>query len=270
MKSLYNVTEKVDNTTFEIDLLPHVQNGIIQGNRLANEFQNPKFIIIHEVSLCPDDQGFIMTYEEFINYWKQVSLFMGRFIPLDLDKLDFDDNMVMRIPKSPSKFNLEHYRNKIFIDGITATGIARIVGYHYLVTDDKIVQFLPDNEVGHHTGSPFNNHSIGVERIICEGTSYPDALHNQAKLTATLMVKYNIPLRRVITHVDARILSGKDPKYCPGRLLYGFYGGMEKFREEIELCIRNNDLFTELLEEHYLVPEDKQLIEYNPNVRIRR
>ena len=70
MKSLYNVTEKVDNTTFEIDLLPHVQKGIIQGNRLANEFQNPKFIIIHEVSLCPDDQGFIMTYEEFINYWK--------------------------------------------------------------------------------------------------------------------------------------------------------------------------------------------------------
>ena len=270
MKSLYNITEKTANTTFEQDYIPSMRNGVRQENR-SNELQVPKFIVIHEVSLCPDDKGFIMPFEEFIKIWQQANSLRGRFVPIDFDKLDFDGNMVMSIPKSPAKFNLEHYHNKLLEDGINAPGTLKQVGYHYLVTDDKVVQFIPDNEVACHTGSAFNLHSIGIERIICEGTSYPDALHNQAKLAATLMIKHNIPLRRVIRHIDARQLTGGIPKYCPGRLINGFYGGMEKFIEEIVLCIKNRDFFMELLtEDKRLVPEDKQITIYKEKVRKRR
>jgi hypothetical protein len=262
MESFYDITEKSESTVFEQELIPTMQYGVRQENRNPDRIQKPKFIVIHEVSLCPDNQGFMMTYEEFINFWKQINAVRGRFTKLNLEKLDFDDGMVMQIPKSPSSYDLEYYHQKIVNDGINGTGAARKVGYHYLVTDDRVVQFIPDNEVALHTGSEFNYHSIGVERIICEGTSYPDALHNQAKLIATLMVKYDIPIERVICHADARVITGRDVKYCPGRLISGYYGGLERFFQEIELCIKNNDLFAEVIYDGRLVPDDKQIILY--------
>ena len=48
MKSLYNITEKTANTTFEQDYIPSMRNGVRQENR-SNELQIPKFIVIHEI-----------------------------------------------------------------------------------------------------------------------------------------------------------------------------------------------------------------------------
>lgn len=262
MESLYDITEKSAKTVFEQELIPTMNNGVKQENRNPDKLQKPKFIVIHEVSLCPDDQGFVMNYEEFIEFWKKINAVRGKFTKLNLEKLDFDGNMVMQIPKSPSSYDLEYYHQKILNDGINGTEVTKKVGYHYLVTDDKVVQFIPDNEVALHSGSEFNYHSIGVERIICEGTSYPDALHNQAKLIATLMVKYDIPIERVICHSDARVMTGRAVKYCPGRLINGYYGGLERFYQEIELCIKNNDLFMEVIYDHRMVPDDMQIIPY--------
>ncbi|MBQ9833827.1 MAG: N-acetylmuramoyl-L-alanine amidase [Bacilli bacterium] len=99
--------------------------------------------------------------------------------------------------KSPRRFNMDRYLKKIFLDGFKGSTI----GYHFLVGDEKIYQYLLEDEVTHHTGTKEGNrNSIGVERLICEGINHESALFNQAKLIATLMVKYNIPLDHVVTH----------------------------------------------------------------------
>ena len=109
------------------------------------------------------------------------------------------------IGKTPESYNMEHYANKILQDGINGSK----VGYHYLVGDKKIYQFIPDDCYTCHTMTSLNYCSIGIERLVCKGISYCDALHNQAKLAATLMVKWDIPFENVISHKTARIMTGK-------------------------------------------------------------
>jgi len=147
--------------------------------------------------------------------------------------------------RSPKEYNLEHYAKKIIDDGLRGSKI----GYHYLVSDKKIIQFIDDNQCAFHTGTDFNYHSIGIERLICEGIRYPDALHNQAKLAATLMVKWNIPISNVISHKETKRLSNDEVKQCPNRLIEGQYGGFRIFYREIRKCLQERDLFYEILED---------------------
>lgn len=146
--------------------------------------------------------------------------------------------------RSPENFNMEHYHNYIIQQGLEG----RTVGYHYLCGDKEIYNFIPDDEKTHHVGCELNNNSIGIERLICKGISYCDALHNQAKLAATLMVKYNIPIDRVISHKTAQAMCGiEQPKQCPNRLIAGQYGGFSLFYKEIKKCLEFGDLFYEVL-----------------------
>ena len=90
---------------------------------------------------------------------------------------------------------------KLLKDGST-------IGYHYLVGDKEVWQFLEDDVATSHTGTPFGNkNSIGVERLICEGVNYEHAIHNQAKLVATLMLKHHIPIQNVLTHKEMQIVA---------------------------------------------------------------
>lgn len=130
--------------------------------------------------------------------------------------------------RSPATYNLEYYANKILLDGLNGSKI----GYHYLVGDKNVIQFIPDNQCAYHTGTDFNYHSIGIERLICDGVRYPDALHNQAKLAATLMIKWNIPISNVISHKETKRLSNKEIKTCPNRLINGQYGVLDYFIEK--------------------------------------
>ena len=85
--------------------------------------------------------------------------------------------------KSPENYNMEHYAKKIYDMGQNG----RTIGYHYLVGDKEVYQFIPDDIASDHTGTAVgNNSSIGIERLICKGVNYEHAIHNQAKLTATL------------------------------------------------------------------------------------
>lgn len=153
--------------------------------------------------------------------------------------------------KSPSEFNMEHYYKKIYDAGQSGSTI----GYHYLVGDNSIYHFIPDNIATGHTGTDFGNHkSIGVERLICKGINYEYAIHNQAKLIATLMLKHNIPLSNVITHKEMQLRYGSEerrnnPKQCPGRLIAGFRGTLNDFRTEIKRCFMHGWFFNELLDE---------------------
>ena len=129
------------------------------------------------------------------------------------------------------------------------------VGYHFLCDADKIICFIPWNEISFHASSEFYNYrSIGIERIVTKeaGTA---SLFNQAKLIATLMYMENIPINRVITHFDAtyirRYMEGNDKfntKSCPDRLLNGKYGGMYIFKQVIINCLRSGDLYVKELE----------------------
>lgn len=174
--------------------------------------------------------------------------------------------------KSPSTYNMEHYANMIKAAGQRGSTI----GYHYLVGDKFIYHFIPDDISTSHTGTAFGNrNSIGIERIICEGTDYEHAIHNQAKLTATLMLKHNIPLCNVITHKQMQYLYGtdeqkKNPKQCPGRLLAGFRGTMTDFKSEIERCFMYGWFFEELLDEHQIaqIPDLMQIARQKHQQRI--
>lgn len=152
--------------------------------------------------------------------------------------------------KEDASRNLEFYKNMIKtanIIGIINPGFV-YTGYHFLCDDDKIVCFIPWDEIAYHCGTKINEFSIGIERLVHEGVSFPDALHNQAKLIATLMYMENIPLRRVITHYDATLARGlANPKKCPSRMLSGEYGGTVAFYADIIYCLRHRDLFLDEL-----------------------
>lgn len=150
------------------------------------------------------------------------------------------------IGKTPANYDMEHYANKILKDGLSGSKI----GYHYLVGDKKIYHFIPDDCYACHTGSVLNFCSIGIERLVCKGISFCDALHNQAKLAATLMVKWNIPFEHVISHKTARIMTGEEVKQCPSRLINEQYGGFEMFKKEVKRCLEFGDLFDEVFEQY--------------------
>lgn len=153
--------------------------------------------------------------------------------------------------RSPKEYNMERYAKKIVEDGEKGSKI----GYHYLVGDTEVFQFIEDNVATSHTGTVFGNHnSIGVERVICEGVNYEYATHNQAKLIATLMLIHGIPLENVITHKQMQIRFGDEekkanPKQCPGRMLAGFRGNVEDFKTEIKRCFIYGWFFEELLDQ---------------------
>ena len=142
---------------------------------------------------------------------------------------------------------MKHYEEQIIDYGKNG----RTIGYHYLVGDKEVYQFIEDDVATEHTGTEFGNHnSIGIERLICEGVNYEYATHNQAKLIATLMLKHNIPIENVITHKHLQEQQGKEnPKQCPGRMLAGFRGGVQDFKHEIERCFMYGWFFEDLLDE---------------------
>lgn len=151
--------------------------------------------------------------------------------------------------KSPENYNMDHYKNLIESQGREG----RSIGYHFLVGDKKIYQFIKEDEATDHTGTlEGNSNSIGVERLICQGINYEHALHNQAQLIATLMVKWKIPLDHVKTHkgmVWTFAPERENKKNCPSRMLAGQRGGEEQFRREITKCFKHKWFFYELLDE---------------------
>lgn len=75
--------------------------------------------------------------------------------------------------------------------------------WHFTVDQFMAVQNLPLRETAWHAGSPAgNNNSIGIEMCECEnrGHNHFRTWDRAAKLTALLMKRYRINLRRVVPH----------------------------------------------------------------------
>ena len=64
--------------------------------------------------------------------------------------------------KSPKKYDMDYYANMIQNFGKTG----RTIGYHYLVGDDKVYQFIEDNVATEHCQTPFCSHSSVLLRIL--------------------------------------------------------------------------------------------------------
>lgn len=117
------------------------------------------------------------------------------------------------LEKAPANRTAEHYIQLLE----NPKGDPRCA-YHFLCEDDKVWQFLPTWVRTAHSGSTEGNSSIGIERLVNVNIDFDKAIQNQARLTATLMHMYNIPIGNVVPH---KHWSGKE---CPARLLAGLYG----------------------------------------------
>ncbi len=96
------------------------------------------------------------------------------------------------------------------------TGAFSNRNWHFSVDQYMVVQNLPLNETAWHAGrAEGNNHSIGIEMCEAEnrGANHFRTWDRTAKLTAVLMKRYKINLRRVVPHYH---WTGKN---CPTPLL---------------------------------------------------
>lgn len=139
--------------------------------------------------------------------------------------------------KVPASKNAEHY-----IELLEHPKGDPRYGYHFLCGDEQVWQFLPTYVRTAHAGSTAGNSSIGIERLVNVDIDFDKAIKNQAKLTASLMHMYNIPLENVVPH---KHWSGKE---CPARLLAGMYGwNWDKFLNTVLDFYESKDFFTDIL-----------------------
>lgn len=91
--------------------------------------------------------------------------------------------------------------------------------WHYQVDAYSIYQSYADNTIGWHAGDGTstagngNNNAIGIEMCVNQDGNYEGTITNNAKLVASLLLKYNLGLANVKKHQDH---SGKE---CPSYLI---------------------------------------------------
>lgn len=136
---------------------------------------------------------------------------------------------------SPADHTIEFYENRL---KNPPAGMDKRIGYHFMLDDSRIVQFIPLMYRTAHAGSTEGNNSIAIERLVNCNVDFPKAIANQAKLAATLMYMYDIPLSHVVPHK-----YWKEKKDCPARLLAGMYGGWDGFIAQVEKFYANHDIF---------------------------
>ena len=99
------------------------------------------------------------------------------------------------------------------------------IGYltwHFTVQEDVVIQHLPTRGQGEHAdfNGPGNNYSIGIEMCEHRGNSRQRTLDRTAKLCASLMYQYKIPLKNVVPHQHwPRKGTKPEHKNCPHYLM---------------------------------------------------
>lgn len=135
---------------------------------------------------------------------------------------------------APDDRTIDYYENKLLHP---PKGYDTKIIFHFMVSDAEVVQFLPLRYRTAHTGTTEGNSSFCIERVVNRFVDFPTAISNQARLTATLMKMYNIPISHVVPH---KYWNGKE---CPARLLAGFYGGWDGFIRQVKFLYEVNDIY---------------------------
>lgn len=111
---------------------------------------------------------------------------------------------------------------------------ARGASAHYFVDDKNIVQFIGDSKSAGAVGDGkgrygiTNRNSISVEMCINKDADYSKTYKNTVELVKNLMIKFNIPIDRVVRHYDA------SRKSCPGHMSKNNWSKWWKFKEDIK------------------------------------
>lgn len=114
--------------------------------------------------------------------------------------------------------NAEFLANMQYKNAFVSTSY-REASWHYQVDAYSIYHSYADNTVAWHAGDGSvvagngNNNAIGIEMCVNSDGNYEGTLVNNAKLVASLLLKYNLGLANVKRHYDH---SGKE---CPSYLI---------------------------------------------------
>lgn len=99
-------------------------------------------------------------------------------------------------------------------------GNSREASWHYQVDENGVIQSFDDRKQCWHAGSKFyNQNAIGIELCVNSGGNFKKTVENAAELIKSLMKKYGIPVKNVLTHKET---SGW--KDCPHFLRSGSKG----------------------------------------------
>lgn len=105
---------------------------------------------------------------------------------------------------------------------------------HYFVDDSGIVQFVGDSRSAGAVGDGkgrfgiTNRNSISIEMCINSDGDYDKMYFNTVELVKNLMVKFKVPIDRVVRHYDA------SRKSCPNHMKANNWAKWWKFKEDIK------------------------------------
>ena len=86
----------------------------------------------------------------------------------------------------------------------------RQASWHFTIDDKEVYQQLGIEEIGWHASTTEgNNYGIGIEMAVYQGIDFNQAMRNTAKLTAQLLILYDLTIDNVKQHYD---FNGKN---CP-------------------------------------------------------
>ena len=117
---------------------------------------------------------------------------------------------------------------------------------HYVVDDHSVIQCVDDKDIAFHCGdskrgeydrtiSCSNNNSIGIEMCVNKGSSFKTTVQKTLYLTKQLMMRYNIPLNRVIRHHD---VTGK---ICPQQFQANNWRMWGYFKRDLQYLVQGSN-----------------------------
>lgn len=147
---------------------------------------------------------------------------------------------------TPADRTIDYYENKL-LNPNRMKGEHEL-GYHFMVSDEEVVQFISTKFRTAHTGCFDGNSSLAIQRVVNCNVDFEKAIYNQAQLAATLMVKFQIPILNVVPRrywkktkspSPTRLFAASDGEVCniPGNKTW------DEFREIILSCYFSNDIF---------------------------
>lgn len=97
---------------------------------------------------------------------------------------------------TPADRTIDYYENRL-LNPDRLKGEHEL-GYHFMVSDKEVVQFISTKFRTAHAGCFDGNSSIAIQRVVNCKVDFYKAICNQAKLAATLMFKFNIGYKHLV------------------------------------------------------------------------
>lgn len=160
----------------------------------------------------------------------------------------------LRLGTTPADRTIEYYENQLL--NPVKDGHEKL-GYHFMVSDEEVVQFIYTKFRTAHAGCFDGNSSIAIQRVVNCNVDFAKAIYNQAKLAATLMVKFGMPLNHIVprsywettrsdspTRLNALPPTEANIKEHPDKVCH-IPGNMTwlEFLDNVQFCYNVDDIF---------------------------